>query len=52
MSDDNRKPMSYEQKLTSGAERMARRMGGQFVRDQRWDTVVRASALSDARTGK
>jgi hypothetical protein len=52
MSDGGRKPLSYEQKLTSGAERMARRMGGEFVRDQRWDTVVRASSLPQGRLTK
>lgn len=43
MSDTDRKPLSYAEKLSSSADRMARRMGGQFVRDSRWDNVVKAS---------
>lgn len=43
MNDGNRKTQSYEQRLVSGAERMARRMGGQFKPDQRWGDVVKAS---------
>lgn len=37
----NTKP--YEEKVTEAAERLARRMGGHFVTDQRWEDVVRAS---------
>jgi hypothetical protein len=46
MSDDKDRVQSYEQKLASGAARMARRMGVQFVPDQRWGDVVKASASS------
>ncbi|WP_156416797.1 hypothetical protein [Sphingopyxis sp. A083] len=43
MNENTRKTQSYEQKLVLGAERMARRMGGQFKPDQRWSDVVKAS---------
>jgi hypothetical protein len=33
----------YDQKVSEGAERMARRMGVHFVQDGRWEDVVRAS---------
>lgn len=39
---------SYQKRLTSGAERMARRMGSEFVRNDRWETVVKASARGES----
>lgn len=44
--DNHSSRKSYDQKVSEAAERLARRMGGHFVRDQRWDDVVRASQQS------
>ncbi len=42
MDHNDNKHESYEQRLSEAVERMAYRMGGQFVPHQRWDDVVRA----------
>jgi len=43
MARENGEAKPYEQKVSEAADRLARRMGGQFVTDQRWQDVVRAS---------
>lgn len=35
---------SFSEKVSNGAEKMAQRMGGQFVPNQRWENVVTASS--------
>jgi hypothetical protein len=39
-------PQSFSQKVNRGADRMAQRMGGQFVQNSRWETVVTASSVA------
>jgi hypothetical protein len=44
MIDEKSNSQSYSERVTSGAERIARRMGGQFVPNQNWETVVKAGS--------
>ena len=34
---------SFSEKVSNGAEKMAQRMGGQFVRNERWGNIAAAN---------
>ncbi|NJL18658.1 MAG: hypothetical protein HC938_17375 [Nitrospira sp.] len=43
--DTSQHKRSLSERLGNGADKMAQRMGGQFVKNERWGNVVAASAI-------